>query len=64
MDGQRPVSISPFSLYGAIGTAAAPVVIDVRRNAAYTAESRMIAGAIRRDPDDVEYGGRTSPWER
>jgi rhodanese-related sulfurtransferase len=33
--------------------AVAPVVIDVRREAAFAADNRMIAGAIRRNPDEV-----------
>jgi rhodanese-related sulfurtransferase len=41
-------------LYNAIGTAAAPVVIDVRRNASFAADNRMIVGAIRRDPEAVQ----------
>jgi hypothetical protein len=34
MDGPKLPSISAEDLYGAIGTGAAPVVIDVRRSAA------------------------------
>src|SRR5438046_1828438 len=64
MDGQKPPSISPQNLYGAIGTGAAPVVIDVRRSAAYAADSRMIAGAIRRNPDDVQNWRQELPSGR
>jgi hypothetical protein len=35
MDGHKLAFISPQDLYGAIGTAAAPVVIDVGRSAAF-----------------------------
>src|SRR6516164_4100745 len=54
MDGQRPASISPVELYGAIGTAGAPVLIDVRRAETFGADNRMIVGAIRRDPDALQ----------
>jgi rhodanese-related sulfurtransferase len=54
MDGPKLVSISPHDLYGAIGTGAAPVVIDVRGNAAFAADNRMIVGAIRRNPDEIQ----------
>src|SRR5436190_16464258 len=54
MDGRKTPSISSEDLYAAIGTAAAPVVIDVRRNASFAADNRMIIGAIRRDPDAVQ----------
>ena len=54
MDGSKPPSISPQDLYGAIGTAGAPVLIDVRRSAAFSADNRMIVGAIRRNPDEIQ----------
>ena len=54
MDGSKPPSISPLDLYGAIGTAAAPILIDVRRSAAFAADNRMIVGAIRRHPDEIQ----------
>jgi rhodanese-related sulfurtransferase len=53
MDGQECTSISSLDLYGAVGTAAAPILIDVRRNAAFAADDRLIVGAVRRDPDDI-----------
>jgi rhodanese-related sulfurtransferase len=54
MDGSKPPSISPQDLYGAIGTAGAPILIDVRRGAACAADNRMIVGAIRRNPDEIQ----------
>jgi rhodanese-related sulfurtransferase len=54
MDGRKTPSISSEDLYGAIGTAAAPVVIDVRRDASFAADSRVIVGAIRRDPEAIQ----------
>jgi len=64
MDSQASPSISPLDLYGAIGIAGAPIVIDVRRNAASAADNRMIAGAIRRDPDDIKNWREELPPER
>jgi rhodanese-related sulfurtransferase len=64
MDGSKPPSISPQDLYSAIGTAAAPVVIDVRRSAAFAADHRMIVGAIRRDPDEIQNWRQELPSGR
>ena len=46
-------SISAASLYARLGTAAAPVLIDVRRAGAFDADERMLIAAVRRDPADV-----------
>ena len=54
MDGSKPTAISAQDLYRSIGTAVAPVVIDVRRSAAFAADNRMIVGAIRRNPDEIQ----------
>lgn len=53
MDGRSPFSISPETLYARLGVASAPIVVDVRRAAAFDADDSMIIGAIRRIPDDV-----------
>ncbi len=45
MDGPKPSSISPQDLYGAIGTHAAPVVIDVRRSAVVAVRISALVGA-------------------
>ena len=45
--------VSPSDLYARLGTAAAPVVIDVRREPAFAMAAEMIPGSIRRNPDDV-----------
>jgi rhodanese-related sulfurtransferase len=47
-------SISPEKLIAARSTAAAPLLIDVRREAAFLAAPDMAAGALRRDPATVE----------
>src|SRR5207245_7131686 len=64
MDGSKPPSISPLDLYGAIGTAAAPVLIDVRRSAAFAADNRMIVGALRRNPDEIQNWREQLPSDR
>ena len=47
MDGR---SISPHTLYARLGTAAAPIILDVRRAEAFGADATMIIGAVRRTP--------------
>jgi len=64
MDSQTSPSISPLDLYGAIGIAGAPIVSDVRRNEAFAADNQMIAGALRRDPDDIKNWREELPPER
>lgn len=49
MDGIQ----SPQELHRRIGTAATPLIIDVRRPDAYDSDDALIAGAIRRVPDAV-----------
>ena len=46
MDG--PNSISPRSLYALIGTQASPIIVDVRRQPGFEADTRMLASALRR----------------
>ena len=47
-------AISPQDLYAAGGAPNAPLVIDVRLAAGFDADTRMIAGAIRRNPGQVD----------
>ena len=51
-------SISAQALYHRLGTAAAPLVIDVRRAAAFDADDRMLIAAVRREPGDVGHWGK------
>jgi rhodanese-related sulfurtransferase len=51
-------SVSAASLYERIGTAAAPLVVDVRRAAAFDAGERMLVAAVRRDPAEIGDWGR------
>ena len=53
--------ISPQDLYARMGTAAAPILIDVRRQPTFDDADRMIAGARRRPPDTVETWRRELP---
>jgi rhodanese-related sulfurtransferase len=57
-------SISAQDLYARLGTASAPVVVDVRRQPAFDDDDGMIIGAIRRLPGDVEAWGRDLPTGR
>ncbi len=52
-----PFSISPSDLLPRIGTAHAPVLLDVRRDPAFNASPHMIAGAERCAPQDVAAWG-------
>ena len=62
MDGISP--ISPQDLYERLGTASAPVLIDMRRAPAFAASEVMIVGAIRRPPDEFERLRRDLPTNR
>jgi rhodanese-related sulfurtransferase len=62
MDGQN--SISPQDLYAVIGTALAPTIVDVRRDAAFDADDRMLVSARRRSPRDVAKWGHGLPAGR
>jgi rhodanese-related sulfurtransferase len=54
-------SISAFDLYRWLGTAAAPLLIDVRRGPVFEADELTIAGAVRRPPEEIERWGREIP---
>jgi rhodanese-related sulfurtransferase len=50
-----PSAITVTELARLAGTARAPLLIDVRREQAFKSADDMIAGAIRRSPDNVEH---------
>src|SRR3954470_1031621 len=55
-------SISPDKLSRLIGTANAPVIIDVRTDEDFAADARLIPGAVRRNHQEAadwgtQYGG-------
>ena len=52
MDGKAH-PISPSDLYSRLGTASAPLLLDVRRDEAFSQESGLIISALRRSPGDV-----------
>lgn len=60
MDHSR-FSISAPDLYARLGTASAPVVIDVRRQPAFDAGETLLAGSIRGLPDDIGAWGAQMP---
>ena len=51
-------SVSPSELYAVLGTASAPVLLDVRRDEAFSKDNGLIIGAFHRSPEEVE------PWSR
>ena len=53
MDGQAH-SISSQHLYDRLGTASAPILVDVRRQDAFGNDNRLIIGALYRPPEEVE----------
>jgi rhodanese-related sulfurtransferase len=53
--------ISMTDLYRTLGTAATPLVIDVRRGAAFEADEWMVPGALRRPPEAIERWGSEIP---
>jgi rhodanese-related sulfurtransferase len=54
-------SISPLDLRAAADSGRAPLVIDVRREAAFRAAPAMIAGALRRDPESISHWAAELP---
>jgi rhodanese-related sulfurtransferase len=52
MDGNL-TSVSPGDLYTRPGTALAPMLVDVRRQEALSADNKLIIGACHRPPEDV-----------
>jgi rhodanese-related sulfurtransferase len=59
-----PFSISPLDLLPRMGTAAAPVLLDVRRDAAFDAAAFILAGAQRCAPQNVAAWGAANMAKR
>ena len=57
-------SISPNDLYARLGTDAAPIIIDVRRDADFVHADRLVAPAFHCSPDQVEQWRRNLPRGR
>jgi rhodanese-related sulfurtransferase len=47
-------SISPEALYARLGSEAAPIIVDVRRDADFSGTDRLVADALHCSPDNVE----------
>jgi rhodanese-related sulfurtransferase len=63
MDGKRP-SISPHELYARLGTATAPVVVDVRPSADFANAKTLIVNAKHRPPDELKRWRLGLPSDR
>ncbi|UPK38060.1 hypothetical protein IVB18_12695 [Bradyrhizobium sp. 186] len=50
----RKTSISPDVLYAGLGSEAAPIIVDVRRDADFASPETLVADAFHRSPDHVE----------
>src|SRR5260221_6897050 len=50
----RSTSISPDALYTRVGSEAAPIIVDVRRDADFAGADRLVAEAFHRSPENVE----------
>src|SRR5437764_1447558 len=64
MDAGQVSPVSPTELYGRLGNAVSPLIVDVRREPAFNTDEHMIAGAIRRAPDDVAQWRSSLPEGR
>jgi rhodanese-related sulfurtransferase len=49
-----PLSVSPNDLYAHLGTAASPIVVDVRPQDAFDSDDKLIVGAFHRAPESVD----------
>jgi rhodanese-related sulfurtransferase len=63
MDGNL-LSVSAAELYTRLGTASAPMLVDVRREDAFDADDRLIIGAARHAPGEVDRWSRELPVGR
>src|SRR5258708_37950462 len=54
MNGTISPSVSPEDLYARLGTASAPIVVDVRRSEDFAKAERLVASAFHRAPEEVE----------
>jgi rhodanese-related sulfurtransferase len=57
-------SISAADLYDRLGTASAPMVVDVRRRADFASADALIVSAFHRDPDQVQQWRGELPRRR
>ena len=59
-----PVSVSTTERYARLGTASAPMLLDVRRQDAFDADDRLIIGAVHHAPGEVDRWSRELPFGR
>jgi rhodanese-related sulfurtransferase len=64
MDGSQNTSIDSHSLFAGLGTASAPVIVDVRRPLAFSTGDRLIVSAFHQPPDQIEHWGKALPRRR
>ena len=57
-------SIAPLDLYARLGTASAPIVVDVRRQIDFADAKELIVGAFHRSPDETDRWAGDLPRER
>src|SRR5258707_2271156 len=60
----RKHSISPEILYARLGSDAAPIIVDVRRDADFAGAETLVADAFHRSPDHVEQWRTDLPGGR
>jgi rhodanese-related sulfurtransferase len=58
------VSLAPAELHALIGSSAAPVVLDVRRDPAFDADDSIIASALRPQGDLARFAAQHAPGAR
>jgi rhodanese-related sulfurtransferase len=63
MDG-KTLTVSPDDLYACLGTATAPLLVDVRRVQEFETDDRLIIGSVRRLPEDVSSWRKALPIGR
>ncbi len=56
-----PVSVSTTELYARLGTASAPMLVDVRRQDAFDTDDKQIIGAVRHAPGEIDRWSRELP---
>jgi rhodanese-related sulfurtransferase len=61
---QSKHSISPHDLYARLGSEAAPIIVDVRRDAEFAGADALITDAFHCSPDDVEQWRKDLPSGR
>src|SRR5262245_9148741 len=63
MDGHS-APISSTELYGRLGTASAPLLVDVRRQDAFNGDDRLIVGAFHAPSESVDSWRKNLPADR